>query len=170
MKNHGLFKHLLTLIKKHPRAYRFEKIFAEIQQERMQETIPEGEEIQLSHIWSHTLWSVFYDRSELISPKVAKLFDSLAEQVDWFYYGRFDIKICSPKDLETGENLQIIEINWSTSEPIFIYDPEYPLTKAYKVLFEHWKILYTIAKKVHAQWTQHLPFSHALKKIIGWII
>lgn len=44
------------------------------------------------------------------------------------------------------KEIKILELNGAGAEPGHIYDPKFPFLQAYKVLFQHWNILYQISK------------------------
>ena len=56
-----------------------------------------------------------------------------------------------------------MELNGAGSEPAHIYQPGFPLLKAYKVLFSHWKILYQISKINHLNGYPYMTLRE------GWI-
>jgi hypothetical protein len=63
-----------------------------------------------------------------------------------FYFGRYDLRCASWDDLTKG-SVKILEVNGCGAEPAHIYQPGFPLWKAYKVLYTHWKNLYRISQQ-----------------------
>ena len=59
---------------------------------------------------AHSRGTVFEDWTHHISPELEQIVDQLAQQVDGFYIGRFDIKADSLSDLTKG-NFKILELN-----------------------------------------------------------
>ncbi|HLF34793.1 MAG TPA: hypothetical protein VI583_11165, partial [Cyclobacteriaceae bacterium] len=104
-----------------------------------------GEVIELVPIGNHSRGTTFLNGNHLIDERMNHVFNTIAAQIHGFYYGRFDIRYASPEDLYTGTNIRILELNGAKSEPAHIYHPGYPILKAYKDLFRHWKILYGIS-------------------------
>lgn len=109
--------------------------------------VPLGQHMVLEPIGNHCRGTTFYDANHLISPKLISVFDAIANQIDGFYIGRFDLKVSSIDDLLAGRNIQIMELNGVTSEPAHIYDPSASLISAYMALLQHWKIVFQIAKQ-----------------------
>ncbi len=132
------------LIKKHPRARYYEWSIQEHFDGSVQ-TIPAHDEtIKLVEIWNHCKWTTFFDASHLVNDELIKTFDAIADQVSWFYFGRFDLRVQSIQDLYQW-TIKIMEINGVESEPAHIYDPDNPLWSAYRTLFGHWKVLHRIS-------------------------
>ena len=61
--------------------------------------------------------------------------------MDGIYYGRFDLKCKSIELLEEGKGIHILEFNGVAGEPAHIYDPEFPVWKAYRDIYRHFKII-----------------------------
>lgn len=114
--------------------------------DRWDEIPAKGEVIYPQPIGNHCKGTMFINGNHLINKSVSNLFHSIAQNFNGFYYGRFDVKVKSLKDLETGENLRIMELNGLTSEPAHIYDPKMSLWKAYKTIINHFRIVYRISK------------------------
>lgn len=109
--------------------------------------IPEkGEVILPQPIGNHCKGTMFIDANHLNNEKVTALFHRISNEYPGFNYGRFDLKVKSLEDLETGENLKIMELNGVTSEPAHVYDPKMTLLKAYKDIYHHFNIIYRISK------------------------
>jgi hypothetical protein len=49
-------------------------------------------------------------------------------------------------------------LNGSASEPAHIYAPGFPLLKAYKVVFHHWRILFEISRMNHQNGVPYMSF------------
>lgn len=114
--------------------------------DKMNTILEEGEIELLEPIGNHCRGTKFIDNNFLINEKLNSVFDKICIPINGFYYGRFDLKVKSIKDLYEGENIRIMELNGASSEPGHIYDPSYTLKKAYKHLVYHWKLLSDISK------------------------
>lgn len=118
-------------------------------EERLHDTwnyIPEnGELLYPQPIGNHCKGTMFINANHLNNEKVTALFHKISREYPGFNYGRFDLKVKSLEDLETGKNLKIMELNGVTSEPAHVYDPKMPIWKAYKDIFHHFKIIYRIS-------------------------
>jgi hypothetical protein len=118
--------------------------------ERLEDTwsmIPKaGELIYPQPIGNHCKGTTFLNANKYITPAVSNLFNNIVIDYKGFNYGRFDVKVKSVDDLETGKHLRIMELNGVTSEPAHIYDPNMPLRKAYASVLNHFKLVYRISK------------------------
>ncbi|NOU58973.1 hypothetical protein [Marinifilum caeruleilacunae] len=109
------------------------------------QVIPSGISYKLEPIGNHNRGTKFLDGNSLINHELVAVFRKIAEPLDGYYYGRFDMKVNSIQDLYEGKNIKIIELNGTNSEPAHIYDPDFPLFKAYKVIIHHMKLVYEIS-------------------------
>lgn len=113
---------------------------------RMQDVLPKGESMILIPYGNHARGSKFTNISYKITDRLTDTIDKLCQQIDGFYYGRLDIRYNTWEELEEGINFSIIELNGSGSEPTHIYDPKYSITDAWRIIIQHWNILYRISK------------------------
>lgn len=152
---------LLELINKNFRArkrlnYLKNKFYKEINT-----IIPKNKIILLEPIGSHNRGTIFINSNHLINKKLINVFSHIANQIDGFYYGRFDLKIKNLDDLFEGKNIKILELNGVNSEPTHIYDPNYTIFKAYKDIFRHMNIIAKIAfmnRKKGLKTSKPIPF------------
>ncbi len=138
-----------TLILNDPRARRQMKILERRHPDLMNYIPGRKERIELVPIGNHSRGATFINVTELADKKLAGFIDGIAARIEGFYYGRFDIRCRSIDALKNGEEFKILELNGAKSEPAHIYHPGFPLFKAYRVLFFHWRILYRIAVLNH---------------------
>ncbi len=130
---------------------------ARLQLARFQENYPailaqipvKGEEVELEPIGNHSRGTTFLNGNHLHSEKLERVFDKIAFQMDGIYYGRFDLKCESIELLEEGKGISILEFNGVAGEPAHIYDPEFPVWKAYRDIYRHFKIIYQIGRVQH---------------------
>lgn len=130
-------------------SFRYHKFYPQVFQNTTfnENYIPKKDErVLLSSIGNHARGATFYDSSYKTSEKLENLFNEICSSMDGFYYGRFDVKFNSWRDLENGENFKIIELNGAASEPTFIYDPENFYLFAITEIMRHWDYMYQIAK------------------------
>ncbi len=141
---------LWQLILQYPRA-KFR--LAEMQhrhEHRLHRVIPLGQKFFLSYAGNHNRGARFINLRNEIDEQLLQVFDDLSHYTDKFYYGRYDIKCTSVKDLRQGKNFSIIEFNGCGAEPNHIYDCGMTLGQAYREILKHWKALYLISKYNHA--------------------
>ncbi len=125
--------------------------------------IPEGITFKIEPIGNHCRGTTFLDGTHLINDQLVKVFREISKPLDGFYYGRFDIKVNSIRDLYEGENIKILEINGTNSEPAHIYDPDYSLFKAYREIIKHMNLIYKISRANRALGIKPMPFSILIK-------
>lgn len=120
-------------------------------------SIPDkGKVLELESIGNHNRGTTFLDGTDLIDEDLRKVVEGLALQVPGFYYGRFDLKCESMKAFKAGETIKILELNGAKSEPAHIYQPGFPLFKAYKSIFRHWTILFKISAMNHKKGVSYM--------------
>jgi len=79
------------------------------------------------------------------------------------HYGRFDLRTESWGILKTEGRFKIMEFNGVGSEPAHIYDPEYSIWKAYRDIWQHWKIMVRIYKAQQKNRIKAISFVSLLK-------
>jgi hypothetical protein len=134
------------LIKQNPRALIQLKALEKRHPDLMNLIPGKNERIELVSIANHSRGTTFIDGNELISESLLHVIDDIGKNIDGFYYGRFDIRCKSIRDLNEGKNFKILELNGAKSEPAHIYHPGFSINQAYKVVFEHWNEIYKIAQ------------------------
>jgi len=106
----------------------------------------------------------FLDGSDLITPKLTEMINTIATQIPEFCFGRFDIMYNSFEELERGENFLIVELNGAASEPTHIYDPKHSLWFAWKELARHIRYLYEISVANHKMGVPYLDYKVGLRE------
>ncbi len=113
----------------------------------LNEILPTGKTKELSTIGNHARGATFFDITFRNNEKLERLFDSISNQIEGFYYGRFDVKFESWELLEKGEAFSIVELNGANSEPTHVYDPKHSYFFALKEFRKHYKIMAEISRK-----------------------
>lgn len=113
---------------------------------QMQDVLSKGASMVLIPYGNHARGSKFTDISDKITNNLTDTINKLCKQIDGFYYGRLDIRYNTWEELEEGKNYSIIELNGSGSEPTHIYDPKHSIIDAWRIILQHWNILYRISK------------------------
>lgn len=153
------------LMQKYPRA-RFQLTRFRKDYPQLLKSIPAlGEEMELEPIGNHCRGTTFLNGNKYITPQLEKVFDKMAKPMEGIYYGRFDMKCASIELLNKGEQFSVMEFNGIASEPAHIYDPSYPLTQAYRDIFQHWKIIYQIAKIQRQKGIKAMSWSEAYQSM-----
>jgi hypothetical protein len=96
-----------------------------------------GEQLELVSTGNHALGTKFLDCNHLIDQQLSESFDRISEQIDGFFFGRFDLRCSTVDDLKNGR-VKILELNGCGAEPAHIYQPGYSLWRALGVLYNHW--------------------------------
>lgn len=149
---------LLELIQQHPRArFRLEEM-RHRHEHRLDRILEKDQHFYLSYAGNHNRGARFINLQHEINDSLLTVFDGLSHYTDKFYYGRYDIKCASIKDLQQGRNYSIIEFNGCGAEPNHIYDAGISIWAAYRELLKHWKALYEISKYNHENGTPYWPF------------
>jgi len=112
--------------------------------ERLQEVVPAGETVCLSHIANLDNGARFILLTHLVTPQLRERFDRISAG-SHFYYGRYDIKCRSIEAFCEGKDFWILEFNGAGSVPNHIYTGAYSLLGAYREILHHWNALYRIS-------------------------
>jgi len=126
--------------------------------------LAKGEKILVEPIGNHNRGTIFLDATDLISEKLEQQIDNIAQKINGFYYGRFDIKAKSIKDLQNG-NFVILEVNGANSEATHVLDPKHNLLFAYKEVIKHLGYQHKIAKQNHALGHPYTKWPQLAKEI-----
>jgi hypothetical protein len=121
-----------------------------------------GEVVTLVSIGNHCLGTTFLNANHLITPALTDLFDRISQPVEGFYYGRYDLRCRSVEDLLAGRHIRIMELNGAGAEPAHIYHPGASLWEAYRVLFHHWRVMYTISRENHRRGVPYMTLGEAV--------
>ena len=140
-------KTLGDLVSSHERYSLQTLVFKKRHAEAWNKIVPKGETVLLCFAGNHCQGTLFEDGSHLITPALEDTIESIAQQVEGFYFGRFDIRFETDENLKAGKSFSIIELNGATSESTNIYDPSWGILRAYRVLFQQWKILFQIGRE-----------------------
>lgn len=106
--------------------------------------LAEGEALPLARAGNHCQGALFRDGSRLVTPELEAAFDAIAKRFGGFFVGRFDVRYSDPAEFRAGHGFAIVELNGATSESTNLYDPSWPLWRAYATLFRQWALLFCI--------------------------
>jgi len=135
---------LQALIENHRRYGRIAHVFLPRHADKLTMVLADGERYRIAFAGSHSRGTVFRDGNHLITPEMEAAWDKLSKQIPEFYFGRFDIRFKDYKDLETLENLKIVEVNGAGAEATHIWDPKTSIWTAYRVLMEQYRLMFEI--------------------------
>ena len=121
------------------------RLYCERHRDRLLQIPAVGESIALAELGTHCRGAMFLDGRGVLTPALEKRFDAIARGFDGFYFGRFDVRAAEGIEaFREGDGFKIIELNGVTSEATHIYQPGTPLTAAYRVLMEQWRLAFEI--------------------------
>ncbi|MEL6660382.1 MAG: hypothetical protein AAFR36_28200 [Bacteroidota bacterium] len=139
--------------------------FQETEPELLQRIIPNGKTELLEPIGNHCRGTKFLNGNHFIDGKIHQVFDRVGMQMNDIYYGRFDMKCESMEALRSGEGFKILEFNGVAGEPAHIYDPAYPIRKAYRDVWQHWGVIYEISKVQIAKGVKPMSWGEAWQRV-----
>jgi len=118
---------------------RFEQDFPNLLQR-----IPEnGENVLLEPIGNHVRGTKFLNGNDLIDPQMTASFEAICRKIPGVCYGRFDLKFQDVASLKNGV-FKTMELNGVFGEPAHVFDPNFGMLRAYKVYWQHWKLLFQL--------------------------
>jgi len=131
-------------------------------QSQLQTILPAGQRMELVSIGNHCLGTTFLNANHLITDQLNQSFDRISQQINGFYFGRYDLRCATLKDLENG-HVKIVELNGCGAEPAHIYHPGASLWLGVRDLIRHWNNLYRISKENHQRGVPYLTFREGKK-------
>jgi hypothetical protein len=142
---------------------RFEQDFPDILKK-----IPALEEpILLEPIGNHSRGTKFLYGNHLITPEMLAVFEPICRQIPGVQYARFDLKSESLEALQRGE-FKVMELNGVLGEPAHIYDPAYGMIRAYRDLYQHWRLLFRLHRAQRKLGHYPTPPGEALRFARGY--
>ncbi len=129
---------------------------------RWNEVLPTGERLELVSIGNHIRGTMFLNGNRNITPALTEQVDALVKQFGGLYFCRFDVRAESEASLREGR-FTILELNGVASEPVHIYDPRTPLVEAYRVLLQHWHVIYKISIANHKAGVRYLTLRELVR-------
>ena len=149
---------LLELMNNYDRVrFRLEEMKAK-HKDKLNNIIPQGEVFYLSRALNLSRGGKLVSMAHEKDERLLKIFDDLSHYAGHFYYGRYDIKCNSIEELKQGKNFSILEYNGCGAEPHHIYGNGNTLFEAYKIVLQHWKVLYAISKHNERNGVQYWEF------------
>lgn len=130
---------------------------------RFHEIPAAGETITLVNIGNHSKGTKFLNANHLITPELTRVFDRISQPIDGFYYGRYDLRCRSVTDLYAGKHISILELNGAGAEPAHIYQPGFSIWEAWRVLLQHWRVLYDISRENHRRGVAYMTLGEVVR-------
>jgi hypothetical protein len=154
---------LLELIMAYPRVrFRIDEMKSK-HEHKLNDIIPKDEVYCLSYALNLSRGGKMVSLAHEKDEKLARVFDDLSHYSKHFYYGRYDIKCASIEDLKEGKNYSILEFNGSGAEPHHVYGNGNTLFQAYRIILQHWNVLYKISRHNHIKGIRYWGFLRGYK-------
>jgi membrane protein DedA with SNARE-associated domain len=141
---------LEQLVLAHPRAVAMASYFAKKFGQGFSRIPAVGEEVPLAEIGTHCRGAIFTDARHHLTEDLRRAVDALTHPFAGFYYGRYDLRVPSLEALKAGRDLQVLELNGMTAEPVHIYDPSYPLWQGWRDACAGWSAAYAAGAAMRA--------------------
>lgn len=138
---------LERLILADERAVCMAKIFLKRFEERLDEIPAAGEQIELVDIGTHAQGALFTDGATLETPELFAEIERITKCFDGFYFGRYDLRCPSQKDLQAGRNIRVIELNGVTGQCSHVYQPGYSVFYMWRTIWKQWSIAFEIGHR-----------------------
>lgn len=128
--------------------------------------IPEpGEEVLIESIGNHCRGTTFLNSNHWIDEDLNQAFDKISDQIEGFYFGRFDLRCASIESLRQAKDFKILELNGAGSEPGHVYHPGSSIFAAYRDITWHLKMLRRVSAVNRKRGHQYWKFSDGLRKM-----
>lgn len=135
---------LKQLIEQHPRHGKISHVYLPRHKDKLNLILDKDEKFRIAFAGSHSRGTIFKNANHLITPKMEEAWDKLSKQIPEFYFGRFDVRFHDMSNLETLENIKIVEINGAGAEATHIWDSKTKILDAYRTLMKQYKLMYKI--------------------------
>lgn len=140
-------KSLEQLLMDNPRTHFMAEYLLNLHHDQLDRVLGLGEKFKVVEIGSHCRGSVFLDGNQYRTEALRARMQSISNDIEGFYFGRFDLRVPNTECLCAGLDLKILEVNGLTSESTNIYDPQNSVLTAYRILFEQWRQAFLIGQK-----------------------
>lgn len=135
---------LQQLMQADPRVSELMHLYEARLADHLSTVLPENEVFRLVFSASHCRGAIFRDAHAFITPALTEKLNTIMADLPEFYYGRLDVKFASMGELSQGGDIQIIEINSASSEPLHIWDRKTSLFSAVSALLYQYRLLFAI--------------------------
>ena len=135
---------LKQLIEQHPRYGKIAHVYLPRHKDNWDLVVDKNKTFRIAFAGSHSRGTIFKNGNQLITPKMEEAWDTLSKQIPEFYFGRFDVRFNDLSDLETLENMKVVEINGAGAEATHIWDSKTKILDAYKTLIKQYRLMYKI--------------------------
>jgi len=138
---------LAELVAADPRAGGLAHLYEQRNSRHWHEVTPRGVPFRLVFSASHCRGAIFRDGRALATAQLAEALERFFDDLPGFHYGRLDVKFRDIESLRAGRDLQIIEINGASSEPLHIWDRQTRFPAAMQALLQQYRTLFTLGNE-----------------------
>ncbi len=112
--------------------------------DELNQIVPMGESRRLVFSGSHSKGAIFRDGKDYITEAMRARFDAIADAIDGFHFGRFDVRFADFAAFQRGDDFAIIEYNGAGAEMTHIWDSRTTLREAWGTLFHQFSLLFEV--------------------------
>lgn len=112
--------------------------------DELNQIVPMGESRRLVFSGSHSKGAIFRDGKDYITEAMRARFDAIADAIDGFHFGRFDVRFADFAAFQRGDDFAIIEYNGAGAEMTHIWDSRTTLLGAWGTLFRQFSLLFKV--------------------------
>lgn len=135
---------LLELILADPRAGKVPHLYLDRFAGELDTILPIGLAKRLVFSGSHSKGAIFRNGNALITEAMRTRFDAIADGIEGFHFGRFDVRFADFEAFQRGEDFAIIEYNGAGAEVTHIWDSRTTLLSAWAALCGQFTLLFRI--------------------------
>jgi hypothetical protein len=135
---------LRELILADPRAGKLPHLYLKRHLSRLDQVPAAGQAIRLAFAGSHSRGAIFRNGTHLVSPAMEAAFDTIAQRLPEFAFGRFDVRFADFEQVRRGHGFTIVEINGAGAESTHIWDRNTSLWQAWRDLMRQYRWLFEI--------------------------
>lgn len=132
------------LIHRDPRAGRVPHLYLPRFADRLDLVLEPGARLRLVFAGNHCRGAIFRDGSAYVTEALTRRFDAIADCIDGFHFGRFDIRFADFAALRRGGDFTIVEFNGAGAESTHIWDSRMTLRRAWATLMRQYALLFEI--------------------------
>lgn len=137
-------RNLRELILADPRAGQVAHLYLSRFAGDLDQVLPLGQAQRLVFSGSHSKGAIFKNGNDWITDAMTARFDAIADGLDGFHFGRFDVRFADFDAFRAGRDFAIIEINGAGAESTHIWDSKTGLIEAWSALIAQMKWLFRI--------------------------
>lgn len=135
---------LEQLIRRDPRAGRLAHVYLPRHAHRLEWVVPKGQPVRIAYAGSHSRGTIFRNGNSFATPAMTQAFDRIAQDLDEFHFGRFDVRFTDIAALQDGRGFSIVEINGAGAESTHVWDRNTTLGQAFRDLMQQYRLLWQI--------------------------